>query len=94
MAKATYNGTVIAQSDNTVMLEGNHYFPPESIDRQYFHDSTHESFCPAKGTASYYSIKVDGKTNADAAWYYATPKDSVQQIRNHVAFWKGVDVQS
>lgn len=93
MAKAVWNGEVIAESSDTVIIEGNHYFPPGSIHREFFRDSQHHTSCPFKGTASYYDIEVNGKTNAEAAWYYPTPKESVLQIKDHIAFWKGVEVQ-
>ena len=91
--KAIWNGTVLAQSDETVVVEGNHYFPADSVDRQYVRDSATTSFCPWKGTASYYTVVVDGQQNADAAWYYPAPKEAAAQIKDHVAFWKGVTVQ-
>lgn len=90
--KAVWNGTTIAESDDTVVVEGNHYFPPDSVDRAYLAPSESESVCPWKGTASYYSLTVDGETNADAAWYYPEPKDAAAEIKDHVAFWKGVTV--
>ena len=91
--KAIWNGAVLAQSDETVVVEGNHYFPADSVDRQYVRDSATTSFCPWKGTASYYTVVVDGQQNADAAWYYLAPKEAAAQIKDHVAFWKGVSVQ-
>lgn len=90
--KATWNGTVIAQSDDTVVVDGNHYFPASSIEAEYFIASTTTSVCPWKGTASYYSVQVDGQTNADAAWYYPAPKDAAKEIQDRVAFWKGIQV--
>jgi uncharacterized protein (DUF427 family) len=90
--RATWNGTVLAESDDTVIVEGNHYFPAESINREYFTDSVTHSTCPWKGEASYYSVQVDGKTNADAAWYYPQPKDAAKEITDRVAFWRGVEV--
>jgi uncharacterized protein (DUF427 family) len=90
--KAIWNGTTIAQSDETVVVEGNHYFPAESIDRQYFVESDHNTVCPWKGTASYYTIEVDGQRNQDAAWTYPAPKEAAANIAGHVAFWRGVDV--
>ena len=90
--KATWNGTVIAQSDDTVVVDGNHYFPASSIEAEYFIASTKTSVCPWKGTASYYSVQVDGQTNADAAWYYPAPKDAAKEIQDRVAFWKGIQV--
>ena len=91
--KAIWNGAVLAQSGETVVVEGNHYFPADSVDRQYVRDSATTSFCPWKGTASYYTVVVDGQENADAAWYYPAPKEAAAQIKDHVAFWKGVTVQ-
>ncbi|AYG62222.1 DUF427 domain-containing protein [Rhizobium jaguaris] len=93
MAVATWNGTVIAQSDKTVVVEGNHYFPPQSVKTQYLAQSTTTSRCPWKGLANYYSLFVDGKTNEDAAWYYADPTDAAAAISGYIAFWKGVDVR-
>lgn len=92
MATATWHGTVIAQSDKTETVEGNHYFPADSVKREYFVPSDYTTVCPWKGTASYYSIEVDGDKNADAAWYYPQPKDAAAEIKDHVAFWKGVEV--
>ncbi len=93
MAKATWNGTTIAQSDRTETVEGNLYFPPDALDRQYVRESGTHSTCPWKGEASYYTLVVDGKENADAAWFYPAPKDAAKQIKDHVAFWKGVTVE-
>ena len=90
--KAVWNGTVIAQSQDTVVVEGNHYFPLESVDAAYLEASTLASVCPWKGTAGYYSLKVGGARNENAAWYYAEPKDAARQIKGRVAFWKGVQV--
>ncbi len=92
MVQASWNGKVIADSDDTVVVEGNHYFPPESIKREFFTPSSTTTTCPWKGVASYYTLNVDGKENKDAAWYYATPKDAAKQISGRVAFWKGVKV--
>ncbi|MET3805757.1 uncharacterized protein (DUF427 family) [Nakamurella sp. UYEF19] len=92
MATATWNGSVIAQSDSTEMVEGNHYFPLASVNPDYLKPSKLTSVCPWKGTASYYTLEVDGKQNPDAAWYYPTPKDAAAQIKDHVAFWRGVVV--
>jgi uncharacterized protein (DUF427 family) len=92
MAKAEWNGTVIAESDDTVVVEGNHYFPPASVRSELLQPSAKTTFCPWKGTASYYSVAVDGEVNADAAWYYREPKDAAAQIKDHVAFWRGVTV--
>lgn len=92
MATATWNGTVIAESDSTEMVEGNHYFPLESVKAEYLQPSTKQSVCPWKGTASYYTLAVDGQENTDAAWFYPAPKKAAAQIKDHVAFWKGVTV--
>jgi len=90
--KAIWNGTVIAESDDTVVIEGNHYFPADSLKKEYFSSSDTQTSCPWKGIASYHSIKVDGKENPDAAWYYPTPKEAAKVIKDRVAFWKGVEV--
>lgn len=92
--KATWNGTVIAESEATVEVEGNQYFPSDSLDRQYVRASDTTSVCPWKGTASYYTLDVDGQTNPDAAWFYPDPKPEAANIREHVAFWKGVEITS
>lgn len=90
--KAKYNGQLLAESQDTIVVENNHYFPKDSINSDYFKDSAKHTICPWKGEASYYTIEVDGKTNADAAWYYPEPKDAAKEIKNYVAFWKGVEV--
>ena len=92
MPKAIWEGTVIAESDQTVVVENNHYFPPESLQMEHFRPSSHSSVCPWKGTASYYDVVVGDKVNANAAWYYADPKDAAKEITGRVAFWKGVRV--
>jgi len=92
MMKAIWQDTVLAESDETVVVENNHYFPIASLNKEYFTDSNKTSFCPWKGTASYYSIEVEGNQNADAAWYYPEPKEGASQIKDRVAFWKGVKV--
>lgn len=92
--KAIFNGTVIAESDNTIVVEGNHYFPAESIRREYFTETGHHSVCPWKGLASYYSLSVNGQQNENAAWFYKNPMAAAAEIKNHVAFWKGVSVES
>lgn len=92
--KASWNGKVIADSDDIVLVEGNHYFPASSLDRSLVSFSNHKSMCPWKGQASYYSLMVDGNMNQDAAWYYADPKPEAESIRNRVAFWKGVKVEA
>jgi len=94
MAKATWNGTVLAESEKTIMIEGNHYFPPDAVKREYFQQTQTHTTCPWKGVASYYSIAVNGEVNTDAAWYYPVPKDAAKQIANYVAFWKGVKVEA
>lgn len=92
MPKAIYNGAVLAQSDDTIRIEGNHYFPRESLNLEYFRDSDHHTNCFWKGVASYYHIEVDGKVNKNAAWYYPTPKPAAHAIEDRVAFWHGVEV--
>ncbi|MBC7972528.1 MAG: DUF427 domain-containing protein [Verrucomicrobia bacterium] len=94
MPKASWNGAVLAESDRCEVVEGNQYFPPDSIHNEYFKESSTHTGCPWKGTASYYTIEVDGKTNADAAWYYPTPKDAAKNITGYIAFWKGVKVEA
>ncbi|HWP44771.1 MAG TPA: DUF427 domain-containing protein [Blastocatellia bacterium] len=91
--KARWRGRILAQSDNTVVVEGNHYFPPDSVNREYFRESQTHTTCPWKGEASYYDIVVDGEVNKDAAWYYPEPKEAASNIKNHVAFWRGVTVE-
>ena len=90
--KAIWNDTVLAESSDTEVVEGNHYFPPESIDKDFFEASDRTSVCPWKGTASYFSIVVDGDRNENAAWTYPNPKDAASEIKDHVAFWNGVEV--
>ncbi len=90
--KASWNGHVIAESDDIVTVENNAYFPAGSLRREFVRESGHTSTCPWKGTAHYYSLEVDGKKNADAVWYYPEPKDAAKNIQNRVAFWKGVTV--
>jgi uncharacterized protein (DUF427 family) len=94
MPRAIWNGTVIAESDHTITIEGNHYFPPQSIRREYLAESNTHTRCPWKGLASYYDIVVDGKTNRDGAWYYPAPSAAAAEIKDHVAFWHGVKVRS
>ncbi len=93
MAKAIWNGAVLAESDNTVVVEGNHYFPPDSLSREYFKESDTHTTCPWKGVASYYTIEVDGQSNEDAAWYYPSAKEKAKNIEGYVGFWKGVKVE-
>lgn len=93
MARAMWNGQVLAESERYEVVEGNVYFPPEAVKREVLHDSSTHTTCPWKGVASYYDVVVDGKVNRDAAWYYPEPKDAARNIRGHVAFWKGVQVE-
>lgn len=90
--KAIWNGKVIAESDHTVVIEGNHYFPEASVNQVYLKSSDTETICHWKGTANYYSLMVDGKENKDAVWFYANPSELAKAIRGHVAFWKGVQI--
>jgi len=90
--RAIWQDTVIAESDDTVVVEGNHYFPSAAINREYFNDSATTTGCPWKGTAHYYTLDVNGQKNPDAAWYYSEPKVAAAQIKDRVAFWKGVRV--
>jgi len=94
VATATWNGTVIAQSDNTIVVEGNHYFPPESVDSSLVSSSDAHTRCPWKGTADYYDVVVDGNVNSGAAWFYPSPSPAASDIKNYVAFWRGVKVTS
>jgi len=93
MVKAIWNGTTIAESADTVVVEGNHYFPLAAVNPDFLRPSATTSRCPWKGTANYYSLEVDGTANPDAAWYYAEPSSAAAQIKGRVAFWKGVKVQ-
>lgn len=90
--KAIWNGQVLAQSEDTIIIEGNHYFPADALKEEFFSASETNTFCPWKGTASYYSINVEGKVNPDAAWYYPETKEAAKAIEGRVAFWKGVEV--
>ena len=90
--KAIWNGQVIAESDDTLVVESNHYFPPESIKKEFFKDNSSHTTCPWKGVASYYDIEVDGELNSGAAWYYPEPSMAANNIKGHVAFWKGVEI--
>ena len=90
--KAIWNGKTVAESDETVAVEGNHYFPADTINEEYFEKTDTNTACPWKGTASYYTLNVDGEKNVDAAWYYPKALEQAKNIENHVAFWKGVDV--
>ncbi|MCH7875524.1 MAG: DUF427 domain-containing protein [Gemmatimonadetes bacterium] len=90
--QAIWKGATLAESDHTVVIEGNHYFPPDSVKREYFEASDHQTRCPWKGLASYYTVTVDGERNEAAAWYYPEPSEAAERIKDHVAFWKGVEV--
>lgn len=90
--KAVWNGVVIAESDKTIVVEGNHYFPPESVRREYLQPSDTHTTCPWKGVASYYHVVVGDQVNRDAAWYYPEPKPAASHIKDYVAFWRGVQV--
>ncbi len=90
--KATWNKEVIAESNDTIVIENNHYFPESSLKKEFLKPSSTHSTCPWKGEASYYSLSVNGAENKDAAWYYPEPKDEAAEIKNYVAFWKGVEV--
>ncbi len=92
--RAIWNNEVIAESDATVVVENNQYFPLSSVNPSYLVKSATTSVCPWKGTASYFSLQVDGQTNPDAAWYYPTPKDAAAEIKDHVAFWRGVQIEN
>ncbi len=93
MTKAIWNGQQLADSDATIVVEGNHYFPPDSIDRQFFEASEKHTTCGWKGEASYYTVAVDGTKNPDAAWYYPEPLPAAENIKDYVAFWRGVEVR-
>lgn len=93
MPKAIWNDAVLAESNKCEVVDGNQYFPPDSINKQYFKESSTHTTCSWKGVASYYTIEVDGKENKDAAWYYPTPKDAAKNIEGYIAFWKGVKVE-
>ncbi len=94
MARAIWNGTTIAESDATVLVEGNHYFPMESVNTEYLADSSTHTRCPWKGKASYFDVVVEEEINKDAAWYYPEPKQAAEQIKDYVAFWRGVRVEA
>ena len=93
MAKAMWEGAVLAESSQTVEVEGNQYFPPDAIRKEYFRSSEQHTVCPWKGTASYYDVEVNGKRNAGAAWYYPEPSAEAAQIKDRIAFWRGVKVK-
>jgi len=90
--KAVWKGKTIAESDKTIVIEGNHYFPPDSVHREFLQESATHTTCPWKGLASYYDVVVDDDRNADAAWFYPDPKPAAKEIKNYVAFWRGVRV--
>jgi uncharacterized protein (DUF427 family) len=92
--KAVWNGVTLAESDKTIVVEGNHYFPPDAVQQEYFAETPTHTTCPWKGLASYYTVTVDGKSNADAAWFYPDPKAAAANIKDYVAFWKGVRVEA
>jgi uncharacterized protein (DUF427 family) len=93
MTAATWNGATIAESDKTIVVEGNHYFPADSVHKEFLRPSATTTGCPWKGRANYYSLVVDGQTNEDAAWYYAEPSTAAANIKGHIAFWNGVQVR-
>jgi uncharacterized protein (DUF427 family) len=93
MARATWNGTILAESEQVVVVEGNLYFPPRSIQWEFFQPSASKSTCFWKGVASYYDVVIDGSTNKDAAWTYPDPSEAAESIKDHIAFWKGVKVE-
>lgn len=90
--KAIWNNKVVAESNDTIVIEGNHYFPEESVKKEYFAPSGTHTVCPWKGTASYYTLEVNGEENKDAAWYYPDPSEKAKEIKNYIAFWKGVEI--
>lgn len=93
MPKAVWNNAILAESDKTIVVEGNHYFPPDAVNTEFFNSSSTHTVCSWKGTASYYDVTVDGQLNKDAAWFYPEPKDAANQIAGYVAFWHGVQVK-
>lgn len=92
MPKAIWNNAILAESDQTIIVEGNHYFPPDTVNKSFLRESPAQTFCAWKGTASYYDIVVDDQVNEQAAWYYPSPKPEAAHLQNYVAFWKGVQV--
>lgn len=94
MAKASWGGKVVAQSDSCLVVEGNQYFPSESVNKEFLQSSAHTTVCPWKGTAHYYHLVVNGMRNDNAAWYYPQPKEAAKEIKDRIAFWKGVEVQA
>jgi uncharacterized protein (DUF427 family) len=93
MARAIWQNTVIAESGKTIVVEGNHYFPPDAVRKEFLKPSSTHTECPWKGTASYYNVEVNGAMNPDAAWYYPDPRAAARQIKDHIAFWRGVRVE-
>lgn len=93
MARASWKGATIAESDDVEVVEGNVYFPPDALNMEHLQPSTHETVCGWKGTAGYYDVVVDGQVNTNAAWYYAAPKPAAKNIAGHVAFWRGIEVE-
>jgi uncharacterized protein (DUF427 family) len=93
MPRATWNGALLAESDRTIVVEGNHYFPPDAVRREHLRDSATHTVCGWKGTASYYNVEAGGQVNNDAAWYYPDPKPAAANIKGYIAFWKGVRVE-
>ncbi|MCB9135083.1 MAG: DUF427 domain-containing protein [Anaerolineales bacterium] len=91
--QATWNGAVLAESDQTIVVEGNHYFPPQAINREFFRENSKHTTCPWKGVASYYDVVVDEQVNPGGAWYYPAAKPAAKQIENYVAFWQGIRVE-
>ena len=91
--KAYWNGQLLAESDDTIVVENNHYFPADSINKEFFKTSSTHTICPWKGEASYYTLEVDGSENKDAAWFYPTPSELAKKIKDYVAFWKGVEIR-
>jgi uncharacterized protein (DUF427 family) len=94
MTRAIWNDTVIAESDETIIVEGNHYFPPQAVRAEFIQPTEHHTVCSWKGTASYYNVEVNGQVNANAAWYYPQPSEAAKQIAGYVAFWRGVRVEA
>ena len=92
MVRANWNGKVLAESEQTIIVEGNNYFPPDSVNQEYIKPSNHQTQCGWKGLAGYYDVEVDGKTNRNAVWYYSSPQPAANQIASYVAFWHGVEV--
>lgn len=94
MPRAVWNGAVLAESDDTVVVEGNHYFPKDAVNQEFFNESATQTVCHWKGTASYYDVVVDGETNRDAAWFYPDPSQAAASVKDRVAFWRGVRVEA